>query len=389
MYPTPAIPHDKIYDLMIVDYFLVDTATTETLPFIREVLNTHEDQALPLQIILMSSHDEQLKTDFKTIRPELHVSSSRMRIMEKPKSEANLVAWRATLYQLASDRASVMQLERFIGDAGRTLTEAATATASKLWELDLQAMDLLHELASEDHDDYVRYVEDAVSRRLLSGLEADGGMRPSLQQLDTVFTAHRSRNLLSPTAEIGDSRAAIHGMMHSIEWRDGIVGIPAFPTAASEMERSVWVRKHIRFGMVLRDPVGAEWLNITQACDLAQAKDEEIGQSTILFVRGQHTLPTASPRGDYYVTMSAMMASSDNHVLTWEPAKCSHRIDPVVQHDLRPRMASGQRAKAGRGAEHCSEVRRAGGASRATGDTGRLAAFGDGDPCGRLAPRRC
>jgi hypothetical protein len=31
----------------------------------------------------MSSHEEQLKADFKTIFPELKVSSSRMRIMEK------------------------------------------------------------------------------------------------------------------------------------------------------------------------------------------------------------------------------------------------------------------------------------------------------------------
>lgn len=316
-YPTPQIPHDERYDLIIVDYFLVDSAVDATLPFIREVLEAHAGQERPLQVILMSSHEERLKADFKTIRPKLQASSSRLRIMEKPRSDMHLVSWKAALYQLASDRASVGTLERFVRDAGTTLKQAAADIATKLWELDLQAMDLLHELASKDNDDYVRYVEDAVSRRLLSGLEADGGLRASLQQLDATFTPHRGTNLLSPTAEIGDSRAAIHALMHSMEWRSGTAGLPAFPAAEDATGRSKWIRKHIRFGMVLRDPEGGEWLNITQACDLAQAGDDDIEQSTVIFVRGQRSLPAEKPNGHYYYTMSAMMARAENHVLTW------------------------------------------------------------------------
>jgi len=316
-YPTPQISPREFYDLIIVDYFLVDTSTDRTLPFIREVLESHAERERPLQVILMSSHDEQLKADFKKIRPELQVSSSRLRIMEKPKSDLHLIAWKAALYQLASDRASVQTLECFIRDAGSTLVRAAADAAAKLWELDLQAMDLLHEVASKDNDEYVRYVEDAVSRRLLSMLEEDGGMRASLQQLDETFTPHRVASLLSPTAEIGDSRAAIHGLMRSMEWRSGESVMPTFPTAADELERSIWIRKQIRFGMVLRDPEGGEWLNITQACDLAQAKNEHIGQSTVIFIRGRHSLPAEDPDGDYYESMSAMMAHTENHVLTW------------------------------------------------------------------------
>ncbi|MCR6701287.1 MAG: hypothetical protein NVV68_09115 [Dokdonella sp.] len=316
-YPTPRLPHDAIYDLMIVDYFLVDTMTDATLPFIREVLDTHHEEDLPLQVILMSSHETRLKHDFKSIRPELKISSSRMRIMEKPRTDTHLVAWRAALWQLASDRGDVVKLERFIEQTGTALTASATATASRLWELDLQAMDLLHELASKDNDDYVRYVEDAVSRRLLSSLELDGGMRPALQQLDEVLAAHRTANLLSPTAEIGDSRAAIHGLMHSMEWREGAPVLPAYPAGADSLEQACWLQRNIRFGMVLRDPQGGEWLNITQACDLAQAKEADFGSSTVLFVRGQHTLPSVTLDGNYYVSMSAMMAHSENHVLTW------------------------------------------------------------------------
>ena len=317
IFPSPQLPHDAIFDLIIVDYFLVDTMTDATLPFIRETLDTHEGQERPLQVILMSSHEERLRRDFKTIRPELKVSSSRMRIMEKPRTDTHLVAWRAALWQLASDRADVTKLERVIREAGAALINAANLTSQRLWELDLQAMDLLHELASKDNDDFVRYVEDAVSRRLLSGLESDGGMRPSLQALDAVLTEHRTQNLLSPTAEIGDSRAAIHGLMHSMEWREGVPALPPFPNGEPDLDKARWIRKHLRFGMVLRDPQGGEWLNITQACDLAQADEPEFDHSTVLFVRGQHTLPSVTLDGNYYVTMSAMMAESENHVLTW------------------------------------------------------------------------
>lgn len=317
VFPSPHLPHDARFDLIIVDYFLVDTMTDATLPFIREALDTHEGQELPLQVILMSSHEDRLRRDFKTIRPVLKVSSSRMRIMEKPRTDTHLVAWRAALWQLASDRAELTKLERVIRETGAALVTAANTTAHRLWELDLQAADLLHELASKDNDDFVRYVEDAVSRRLLSSLEADGGMRPSLHALDAVLVTHRTQNLLSPTAEIGDSRAAIHGLMHSMEWREGVPAMPPFPNGEPDVDKARWIRKHLRFGMVLRDPLGGEWLNITQACDLAQCKESEFAHSTVLFIRGQHTLPSVALEGNYYVSMSARMAQSENHVLTW------------------------------------------------------------------------
>lgn len=317
IFSTPTLPHDTYFDLMIVDYFLVDTKNDETYRLIEEMLLSHKEQERPLQVILMSYYEQRLRLDFETIRPKLSTSSARMRIMQKPPTDTHLVAWRAALWQLASDRGDVTRLERVIGETGTALLTAAKSTAKGLWELDLQAMDLLHELASKDNDDFVRYVEDAVSRRLLSALEADGGMRPSLQALDATLVEHRSQSLLSPTAEIGDSRAAIHGLMHSMEWREGVPVLPPYPAGDDPLEKSRWLRRHLRFGMVLRDPDGGEWLNITQACDLAQAKEADFTSSTVLFVRGLHTLPSVALDGGYYVSMSARMAQSENHVLTW------------------------------------------------------------------------
>lgn len=314
-YHSPNIPDYRTYDLLIVDYFLVDTQKTETLPFIKKIVNSHQSQRLPLQVILMSSHEAQLKIDFKYIRPELEFSSSRVRIMEKPRSDAHVIAWKSAIAQLASDRRCVNTLESFLRDMGQTLRNSAESTAAQLWELDLQAMDLLHELSSKDNDDYTRYMEDAVSRRLLSTLEDAGGARKSLRKLDISLSKHRSFGLLAATSEIGDSRTAIRDFMHSMQWRSGKPVRQDFPTNSGESQRVNWIRKHLRFGMVLRDSNDVDWLNITQACDLAHATD--ISHSMLLFVRGQRNLPSGRPSGEYYVSMNAMMAPSDSHVLTW------------------------------------------------------------------------
>jgi hypothetical protein len=102
-----------------------------------------------------------------------------------------------------------------------------------------------------------------------------------------------------------------------MEWRAIPVDAPTFPTTASEIERARWIRKYVRFGMVLRDNFNTEWLNITQACDMAQTEDSDINNSSILLVRGQRTIPTESPKSDYFVLMQAMMAQTENHVLLW------------------------------------------------------------------------
>ncbi|WP_143570820.1 MULTISPECIES: hypothetical protein [Stenotrophomonas] len=92
-------------------------------------VSTCYEQERPLRVIPMSSHEEQLDADFKTIFPKLNVSSWRMRIMEKLAADAHLVAWRAALWQLASDGADVTKIECFITDAdGDSPRSKASAT---------------------------------------------------------------------------------------------------------------------------------------------------------------------------------------------------------------------------------------------------------------------
>lgn len=317
-YSSPYVPPDKLYDLIIVDYFLVDNSEKKTLPFIREMIESHNGREHPLQVILMSTHEAEIKKEFRNFRPELGVTSSRMRVMGKPVSDDYLIQWRLALLQLANDRSYINVMEGFIRNAGAAIQKAAAEQARSMWELDLQAMDILHETSSRDNDNYCRYVEECLSRNLLTNLEEQTVMRAALTTLEEQLVAHRVAKVIPPVAEIGDSRAAIRALMKSMEWRGGAgPSLSAYPAGGAPIEKAKWVRLNLRFGMVLKAADGKEWLNITQACDLAQAKDTDVEITTLLLVGGYRAHPSSSAANEAMLQMNSTMTDKDAQVLGW------------------------------------------------------------------------
>ncbi len=317
-YSSPSIPEDKFYDLIIVDYYLVNNSNQQTLPFIDSVITAHKDCENPLQVILMSTHVAQLRAEFREIRPILKASSSRMRIMGKPMSDDDLIHWKTALYQLASDRPFISAVENFVSETSKGLELAALDQAKKLWELDLQAMDILHETATLDNDDFCRYVEECLSRHLLTALESYTGIRNSLRALGDSLIAHRATKVIAPVAEIGDSRAAIRGLMRSMEWRGG-AGLDhlTYPAQSTPLEKSRWLTNNLRFGMVLRSNDGREWLNLTQACDLAQAKDDSFDKVSLLLVSGVRSRPLNQEKNQAMVYLSSTATDTETETLGW------------------------------------------------------------------------
>lgn len=317
-YSAPSIPPEEHYDLIIVDYYLVKNSNQQTLPFIDSVITTHKDCENSLQVILMSTHVAQLRSEFRDIRPILKASSSRMRIMGKPMSDEDLIHWKTAFYQLASDRPFISAVEDFVGETSKALELAALAQAKKLWELDLQAMDILHETATLDNDDFCRYVEECISRHLLTALESYTGIRNSLRTLGDSLIEHRNTNVIAPVAEIGDSRAAIRGLMRSMEWRGGpSLDHTTYPAGGSPLSKAQWLKKNLRFGMVLRSNDGAEWLNLTQACDLAQAKDDAYDKVSLLLVSGVRSRPLNQEKNQAMVYLSSTATDTETDTLGW------------------------------------------------------------------------
>ncbi|MBA1220845.1 hypothetical protein G7017_08030 [Pseudomonas fulva] len=318
-YSKPEMPPEHQYDLLIVDYYLVDNSAEKTIPFVKTVLDAHVGRPHPLQVVLMSTYEAEIKQKFSTFRPELGVSSSRMRVMSKPVTDDYLTHWKLALSQLANDRSYIGALEGFIRNTGVSIKRAAEQQAEHLWELDLQAMDILHETACRDNDDYSRYVQECISRHLLTQIEGQAAMRGSISTLEALLQRHRTENVIPPVAEIGDSRAAIRSLMRSMEWRGG--GAPTltpYPAQGDNLDKAKWVKKNLRFGMVLKDSLGKEWLNLTQACDLAQAKDHALETTSLLLICGYRTHPsTGAAENGGLVQMNSAMTDDDAEVLGW------------------------------------------------------------------------
>lgn len=319
----PDVPDDKLFDLIVVDYYLVNDATDQTVPFIERIVHNHAEQECPLQLILMSSHEEGLKQDFRKLRPRVGVSSSRMRILAKPQNDAQLAAWKLTLEQLAMDRGHVSAIELFVRRAIGAIRRATDEQSKKLWELDLQAMKVLHETAKTDNDDFSRYVEECLSRYLLTRLEEIHDLREALDGLRDSFGRNGGSTRISAGAEIGDSRAAIREIMTSMVWRGGGSPIiPAMPANPADAPR--WVQQFLRFGMVIRDSNGHLWLNLTQACDLAQANLAELAELPLLLIGGHATNPTVQGKPDNAtIRMTAPMAGAEPDLISWQLQRVS------------------------------------------------------------------
>ncbi|HBB3095909.1 TPA: hypothetical protein KAC79_004965 [Escherichia coli] len=315
-YFSPEIPNEEFYDLLVIDYFLVKNSSKHTLPFIKKILSTHEKAPKPLQVILMSTYEAELKAEFRNIRPEIRTSSSRMRIMSKPMSDDDLVYWRSALFQLSSDRQFVDAVEKFVTETISGFQHAAQEQAKRLWELDLQAMDILHEAATSDNDDFCRYVEECLSRQLLTALEECSGIRKSLGVLGESLIKHRANNVIAPVTEIGDSRAAIRTLMRSMEWRGG--NTPSMTEFKDPKDRAKWIQKNLRFGMVLKSPDDKRWLNLTQACDLAQTKEDNLNSVSLLLISGSYARPVGHENGQSLVYLNTSLSDAGSEVLCWD-----------------------------------------------------------------------
>lgn len=320
-YHEAFLPSGRYYDLIIVDYYLVQDSSGQTVSLIRGLIESHMNQEHPLQIIVMSYHVDGLKRAFRSLRPAVGTSSSRMRVLAKPENDTQLAAWKLTLEQLAMDRRHVCEVENFVKTAINAIDSAAREQSSKLWELDLQAMKLLHEVAKDDHDNFSRYIEECLSRHLLSQLEKCGDMREALELLQDRLEKHASSVSNFLDIEIDDNRAAVRDLMTSMVWRgEKNPHIRKLPEAADE--RACWVQATLRFGMVLRGPDNCLWLNLTQSCDLAQEKPPGLAELSLLFISGVLTDSSVSSKASRaLVSMSAPMPGDEAKIIQWNIKK--------------------------------------------------------------------
>ncbi|MFA1722587.1 hypothetical protein [Xanthomonas campestris] len=352
-----ALPEADRYDLLVVDYFLMDNDPQATYELIRQFKQAHADRECPLLVILMSSDIGAIRGHFEDIRDKCEISASRFRILAKPvianpdSDEDVKQKWLRALQQLATERPLVMPIERFVEAWETSLNKAAKQMVRRLYDLDASAFALLSATASQDSMKLEEYLADVLSRRVSAEAEEHGFPFAEIDALRQAL--NDAQSTIGPTidqgVEVRHAQRAIRSLMSDVAWHrrpwwepaarpprpadaapvDPVVapddaaraageelpaevsgeigknapaadaeapeaatapaGAPEAPHPAHTEDRLVWMKRHIRFGTILREREGAKryFVNLTQACDVQSEKLNNLAEVHYLLMRGR------------------------------------------------------------------------------------------------------
>lgn len=351
-----ALPEADRYDLLVVDYFLMDNDPQATYKLIRDFKQAHAEREHPLLVILMSSDIGAIRGHFEDIRDECEISASRFRILAKPvianpdSDEDVKQKWLRALQQLATERSLVMPIERFVEAWETSLNKAAKQMVRRLYDLDASAFALLSATANQDSMKLEEYLADVLSRRVSAEAEEHGFPFAEIDALRQAL--NDAQSTIGPTidqgVEVRHAQRAIRSLMSDVAWHrrpwwepaarpprpaeaapvdpavapvdaapaagqapqadvpaeigqnapaadaeapDGAApaAAPEAPHPAHTEDRLIWMKRHIRFGTILREKEGAKryFVNLTQACDVQSEKLNNVAEVHYLLIRGR------------------------------------------------------------------------------------------------------
>ncbi|MEI2259453.1 hypothetical protein OHC51_00465 [Stenotrophomonas indicatrix] len=225
--PSDAVeaPGD-IFDLLVIDYYLVGESPDESAPYIKKLLKLHEVEEKPLLVVLMTSNGGGVIANMQTIKKEIAVSSARFRILEKPSPApgGGVVVikerWAQALTQLASQRRLIIPMENFVKAWKVSLEDAARAMELRLLDLDGSAFAVLEATAKDDSMEIEEYLSDLLSRRVMAEAEERGAVLESVKALQRVMDQERDKimPILTRGVELRDAQLGIRSLMSDVIW---------------------------------------------------------------------------------------------------------------------------------------------------------------------------
>ncbi|MDT3712728.1 hypothetical protein QVM48_25360 [Pseudomonas soli] len=217
---------DQFYDLLLVDYYLMENESGPTRTFIKKMIDHHRDCEQPLLVILMSTNKDGVKNDLSIIRDEVGASASRFRMLVKPSSahaEPEPVVkekWMQALTQLANERKLIHPIEKFIHAWEQGLLNATTSIVKRLYELDASAFAILSATAKADSMSIEEYMADVLAKRVSAETEEHSEVLNHTISLQQALTD--SAASVNPTinqgVEIKDAQHAIRRLMSDVVW---------------------------------------------------------------------------------------------------------------------------------------------------------------------------
>lgn len=321
------------YDLICIDYLLVNDSEQETIPFINNIKNESAEQGYTPSFILMSSHENLITNDFLDIKSKLSMTSSRFRIMEKPSTNLNSreVIWKTTFKQIFEQKKFIHDIEMFIHGWINHFQIASLSLAKILWALDAHSLDVLRRTAKDDNISFSEYFTEVIFKKVLAEFESslNTGAESVRSSGETLQTVLENNILISPGNEVQDSRLILKTLLKDTNWheRNWYQIQESYPVLVNEAcdlpslyhYQLKWLKENLRFGIVLRNKETKTLLvNLTQPCDLAHLKPYQIDKINLFFMQGLDIHMSINNTTDKQALSTALFVDSSWRNVHWD-----------------------------------------------------------------------
>lgn len=295
----------ECYDLILVDYLLVDDNQELTIPFLKEIKERLDKKSCFCSFILMSSYSKQLSDDFLEIKSRVEMTSSRFRILSKPNlTDLNEeIIWKTTFQQIFKQKLFIQPIENFLHEWINNFNNATHNLSRTLWTLDAHTLDIIYRTSKSDNLSFYEYFSDVIFKKISS--EFESSLNPHNSKVrefgDVLIDALESNDKITPGNEVADSRLFLKNLFKDVNWHQehwfkpsepfpiednvSLISDHAFPYL--HFLRFSWLKRNLRFGTVLKRKDSEQFLvNLTQPCDIAHLTLSKSLDVHLLFICG-------------------------------------------------------------------------------------------------------
>lgn len=278
---------NEYFDLYIIDLFLEEGKWEDSINYLHSILPS--DNHSKRQFILMSYDAEQLKNHFRSQHTIKKISSSQLKVIEKPTGDTakETIRWYRLICQVILER-QFIEAQRNMQEKWTTIIENASQSfIEKIWSLDNFAINKLRLTAEADDISLSDYLATSIYRSLIASVEANNTNYNSTTELANILKAHDEENNIAPSNEIYDSYKILTDFIADLtSYRSEGLKQINFIENNSESDYRKFI-SHLFYGSILKKHGDNKYyLHITQPCDYIHIGYSEAKNNNLFLVPG-------------------------------------------------------------------------------------------------------
>lgn len=293
-------------DLILIDFRLEDEGTN-SINFIEDLIKRIKKETLSTQLILTSYDLDGLKNNFRDLHRQNKISSSRLKVIAKPKTDDDFLYWKFALFQIANEKIFMNEQEQMQGDIARCIEKASDKLIEKIWEMDACYLNQLSLVAQEDHISLQKYLFELMSKNLLAEYEEQISENDSIQKFEKALKSVENNNLIfSSSWEITDPYENLKTLFADlVSFRYKSIEKPYQNFNNQELNKNNFkdYLALINFGTILKlkgqkNKQGTEnnqyYINLTIPCDYIHSEYNNGKKEKLIFIPGKEYDPLNS-----------------------------------------------------------------------------------------------